>query len=102
MATAEVQFRLGEYLEVAASDGEPRFRCAKCGHDLGPASGNYKEHALRRVAPLEEAGPLVGDPSRFIDDRMEIRQFFCPGCVTQLDTEINRAGEPIIWDIELH
>lgn len=93
--------RVGEYLDVVDGDDGRRFRCAKCGHDLGPTSDNYKHHALVRSAPVSESGPLAGDPSRFIDDAMELRQFFCPGCVTLLDNEINRAGDPPVWDIEL-
>ena len=98
---ADVRFRLGEYLEVVDGPGGGRFRCARCAHELGPATGNYKEHTLLRRGRLDEAGPLVGDPGRFIDDEMELREYFCPGCVTLLDTEINRVGEPLLWDIEL-
>jgi acetone carboxylase gamma subunit len=99
---ATARLRVGEYLEVIDGDEGRRYRCSKCGHDLGPTSGNYKEQTLLRRAPLDAAGPLVGDPHRFIDDEMELRQFFCPGCVTLLDNEINRTGEPLVWDIELH
>ena len=97
----DVQFKLGEYLEVVEAQGARSFRCATCGHDLGPTTGNYKERTLLRRGRLEGAGPLVGDPARFIDDEMELREYFCPGCVTLLDTEINRAGEPLLWDVEL-
>ncbi len=99
--SAVVQFRVGEYLDVVQDGWQRRFRCAKCEHDLGPVQENYKTHALMRVAPLQEAGPLVGDPHRFIDDEMELRQFFCPGCVTLLDNEINRAEAELLCDIEL-
>ena len=98
---AQAQFRVGEYLEVVSGEGGQRFRCAKCEHDLGPTSDNYKEHALLRRGRLQDAGPLVGDPALFIDDEMELRQFFCPGCVTLLDNEINRVSEPLPWDIQL-
>jgi acetone carboxylase gamma subunit len=97
----DAQFKLGEYLDVVAGEEGPRIRCAKCGYDLGPARGNYKEHTLLRRGRLEDAGPLVGDPKRFIDDEMELREYFCPGCVTLLDSEINRAAAPLLWDIEL-
>lgn len=99
--SADVLFRVGEYLDVVQREGERRFACAKCEHDLGPVSENYKRHTLMRVASLQEAGPLVGDPQRFIDDQMELRQYFCPGCVTLLDNEINRAGAELLFDIEL-
>jgi N-methylhydantoinase B len=106
MATVErkptVEFTLGEYLEVVTDGAERRFRCAKCGHDLGPTADNYKDHTLVREAPLQEAGPLIGDPKRFIDDEMVFRQYFCPGCVTLIENEVNRASEPPLRDIELH
>jgi N-methylhydantoinase B len=97
-----VEFTFGEVLQVVADGSERRFRCARCEHDLGPVSDNYKLHALMREAPLQDAGPLVGDPKRFIDDEMVFRQYFCPGCVTLLENEINRAAEPPLRDIELH
>lgn len=101
MTMATVQFTFGEYLQVMVEGGDRRFRCGRCEHDLGPVSDNYKLHTLMREGSLEEAGPLVGDPKRFIDDEMVFRQYFCPGCVTLLENEINRASEPPLWDIEL-
>jgi N-methylhydantoinase B len=97
-----VEFTLGEYLQVVSDGGERRFRCARCEHDLGPATDNYKLSTLMREAPLQEAGPLIGDPKRFIDDDIVFRQYFCPGCLTLLENEINRASEPPLRDVELH
>lgn len=97
----DVAFRIGEYLEVVGAGADRRFRCAKCGHDLGLTTENYKTHALLREGSVQGSGPLAGDPARFIDDEIVLRQYFCPGCVTLLDNEINRAGSALLWDIEL-
>lgn len=94
-------FNCGEYLEVTAEPDGWRFRCRKCSHDLGPTTDNYKEHTLMRRLPLSESGPLAKDPSQFIDEQMELRQFICPGCSTLLEHEISRADDPLLRDIEL-
>jgi len=49
--------------------------------------------------PIAESNPLVGDPARFIDDDVEFRQFFCPGCGTLIENEIAIARDPILADI---
>ena len=50
----------------------------RCGHNFGPATENYKLHALVREGPVQNAGPWV-DPQGIGDDRFVCREFFCPG-----------------------
>jgi N-methylhydantoinase B len=95
------EFSFGDHLEVVSADGQRAFRCSRCRHDMGPVSQNYKMRTMVIEGSIVDANPLVGDPARFIDDEMVLRQYLCPGCMTLLDNEINRAGEPPLWDIEL-
>lgn len=88
---------VGDYLEL---DGD-RLRCAKCGHDLGPADGNYKEHLALRKRAIEDLGRLWIPPSKLVDDEMEFREFYCPDCATRLTTEVAAAGEPIVEDMSI-
>lgn len=97
----EVRLRIGEVLEVVDTPNGRWFRCGRCQQDLGPLAENYKEHCLRYDGPLREAGPLIGDPKRYIDDKMVFRQFYCPGCVVLVETEIARRDEPPLRDVEL-
>jgi len=48
-----------------------------------------------------ESNPLVGEPSRFIDDEVAFRQFHCPGCGALIENEIAVATDPVLADIVL-
>lgn len=75
--------------------------CAKCGTELGPTRGNYKDHCLREDHPVSASNPLIGDPLQFIDDPVAFRQFCCPGCGTQIDNEIAVERDPVLCDIAI-
>ena len=75
--------------------------CAKCSTDLGSTKNNYKDLCLREDHPVSASNPLIGDPSRFIDDEVTFRQFCCPGCGTQIDNEIAVARDPVLCDIAI-
>lgn len=80
--------------------GDAALTVCRCGHQLAPASQNYKEHVLLREGPVQAAGPWV-DPHNIGHDRFVCREFFCPACLTLLDVEIAQHGEPFLWDVRL-
>ncbi|WP_254838588.1 acetone carboxylase subunit gamma [Natronomonas marina] len=88
---------VGDYLAV--EDGS--FACAKCGHDLGPVDGNYKEHLALRERDVEDLGDLWIDPSILLDEDIVFREFLCPGCATRLATESCRRDDPIVNGLRL-
>src|SRR5262249_39224495 len=90
-----------EYLSLVEKDGEPWLGCARCGQPLGLASENYKVHCRRVTRPVQAASTLIGDPQRFIEDRVEFRQFCCPACGGLIENEVCRAQDPELRDIEL-
>lgn len=90
---------INEYLSVVGRGAQAVTVC-RCGHELGAASENYKQHALLREGPVQAAGPWV-DPHNIGKDRFVCREFFCPGCLTLLDVEIAQSGEPLLWDVQL-
>jgi len=90
-----------EYLDLVEIDGARHLACRRCGHPLCEAAGNYKARALRIDRPVQAANPLIGDPKRFIDARVEFRQFYCPACGGLLENEVCRAEDPVLWDIQL-
>jgi N-methylhydantoinase B len=90
--------QLDHHLDV---DEEGRVVCRRCGHDLGPAEENFKERAVCRTLPIQEANPLIVDPRTFIDDEIVFRQYVCPGCATLLETEVVLAATPPVWDKQL-
>jgi N-methylhydantoinase B len=75
--------------------------CRKCGHELGGADRNFKDGAVMKVRPIQDANPLIVDPKTFIDDEVVFRQFFCGGCATLLETEVILASSPPVWDKQL-
>ena len=90
--------RINEYLEVTESKGEKVIKC-RCGHIIGPANENYKEHVLRsKDLPLSKAGPYVNPFN--VGGRFTYREFYCPQCITLLETEISLKGEPPKWDTQ--
>jgi acetone carboxylase gamma subunit len=84
---------LGEYLGL----DERGYFCRRCEHRLCAANDQWKLHArVRESIVSDEAicAPVMERP----DGRVVFRQFYCPGCATQIDTEIGLAGEPFRWN----
>ncbi len=84
---------LGQYLAI---DDEGAYRCRRCGHRFCGVDDNWKRHAhLREQTATEQAiqAPLLARA----DGGIVFRQWFCPGCAVQLDTEIAQRGEPFRW-----
>lgn len=75
--------------------------CRRCAHDLGSAQGNFKNHAVCKVRPIEDANPLIVSPATFIDDEVVFRQYFCPGCAVLLENEVILATSGPVWDKQL-
>lgn len=91
----------GESLFIAINQaGEYVTKCA-CGHEFGDYRENWKLSALINVRNDEEslaeiyAGLTGPDP-----DWMELREFFCPGCLRQLEVEAVPPAYPIVVDFE--
>ncbi len=85
---------------VEKDDGSKVVRC-DCGQEFGDYQRNWKESALvfERAGADADAiyrGPRVADPDWSI-----LREFYCPGCATQLDVEVVPRGYPFIFNVEL-
>lgn len=89
---------LNEFLRVVEQDGRQMLRC-QCGHVLGDAHRNFKEHTLMEEGLVKEAGPYVNQFE--VNDRFVFRRFYCPSCLRRLETEVCLKEEPVLWDVEL-
>ena len=78
-----------------------RVICRNCEEDICTTDENYKLHTLCNRKPLSEAGPLVNDPEQYVDNNMEFREFYCPGCGTLLENEVIKADHKPIHDKQL-
>lgn len=90
-----------ESLDVFAAGDDRTFVCRRCGTKLGPASENYKRHALRTVRELDEiADAPMPDGSAFL---AVLHEYACPGCGTLLQVDVycpELGGEEDLWDIQ--
>jgi N-methylhydantoinase B len=72
--------------------------CRRCDEAICEAGANYERHAPCDRRPLEAAGPLVNDPADYVDDDLEFRQYYCPGCATLPENEVIEASLPPVYD----
>ena len=49
---------------------------------------------------MQRIGPEV-NPHEVNGARFELREFYCPGCFTQLEVEIARPDDPVVADATL-
>lgn len=89
---------LGEHLYIVAKGKERVVKCA-CGYEFGDWRENWKLRAFIYVRNTEERlqeiypGPRSPDPAW-----CEVREFYCPGCGTQLEVESAPPGYPVTFD----
>ena len=86
---------INEYLSTLCD----RIVC-RCGHDCGTASGNYKTSLLMKSIPFTELSSANRDPADYIDEAVEFRVFICPGCGTQVESEVAVTREAPVWDVQ--
>jgi len=89
----------GDHLFIVAKGaGEYVVKC-DCGHEFCSPEDNWKLEALIAVRDsaesLQEIYPekMHGDPAW-----NHLREYFCPGCRTQLEVEAVPRGYPVIHD----
>jgi N-methylhydantoinase B len=91
--------RLGEALFYDCGGAEPVHRC-RCGFVLGPARHAWQDLAALARFPVQRIGPEV-NPHRVNGARFELRELYCPGCLTLLGAEIARPSDPVLHDATL-
>jgi len=81
---------------VYCQPGASTLRC-RCGHVLGPAERSPKFGGAMARYPVQAIGPEV-NPHAVNGARFELREFYCPACLTRLEVEIARPGDPLVDD----
>ena len=97
----ELLLEVTENIHLRSEKGRTVYCCAKCCTEIGQLGENYKEHCIRIDQHVSKSNLLIGEPSRFIDDVPEFRQFVCPGCGTLIENEIAMKGEPLLMDVHI-
>jgi acetone carboxylase gamma subunit len=84
--------RLDEYLVVE----DDAIACRKCGHVFCGKDENYKLHAAEIERNFRDIGLLRRPQDELMDARVVFRQYFCPGCYTNIENDtILIEAEPI-------
>jgi len=87
---------LTPHLFIVKKENEYIVKCT-CSHEFGDYRKNWKTKALIYVRDTEEKleavwrGPRQPDP-----EKNEVREFYCPGCATQLEVDAVPPGYPIL------
>lgn len=90
---------LQEHLYIVEKLGSGRIVKCTCGQEFGDYRNNWKENALVFARDTEEKleevyrGPRKPDPTWCI-----IREFYCPGCGTQLEVETVMPHYPFVFN----
>ena len=100
-ANGELLLEVTENIHMRSTKGRTVYCCAKCHTEIGQVGENYKEHCIRIDKHVSKSNLLIGEPSRFIDDVPQFRQFVCPGCGTLIENEIAMKGEPLLMDVHI-
>ncbi len=79
--------------------GDERIVKCTCGHEFGDYRVNWKLHALVHVRntpeEIKELYPYPGAPD---PEYCEIREYYCPGCASQLQVDTVPFGYPAVFD----
>jgi len=90
-----------ENLVIVEDEGGDYLECHSCGERLCSIGELYKEHLFQAVRPLKDANQLLVDPSQYIDDEMEYREYYCPGCGLMVENEVILAESDPVSDKEI-
>jgi len=97
----KILLRIGDHLYIVAKEGGGRVVKCDCGQEFGDYRVNWKlscricvrrsRQEMAEVVTVEEAIP---DPNL-----VEMREFYCPGCLAQLAVEVLPSGYPPLFDM---
>ena len=90
--------RFSMAFDVIGHDDGAAVCCARCATAVARADGDVYAGLVVREQPIEESAPwglAYQGGERFV-----VRNFFCPGCGTQVDVQVSLRGEPPLRAIE--
>jgi N-methylhydantoinase B len=92
-------FSLTPYVDIMTDEQKRKWAvCSKCGHVYCEAKDNFKLYAL--IHDSDPADYLAGRDA-YDKEWCVFREFYCPGCLTQVEVEATVPGGPILWNYEL-
>lgn len=91
--------RVSEGLVISHCREGAFYTCKKCRTRIQSADENYKSGCVKRVTDVAQVGLAPIDPHLFIDDHIEYREYFCPGCGLLLQGDFSRPEDPDFRDV---
>jgi len=89
---------LAEHLFIVQKGSAGIVKC-DCGHEFGLYTTNWKHGARVRLRDTKESLRELYRAYEHCDpDWMQLREYFCPGCMTLLEVEALPPGYPVIND----
>ncbi|MFB0560312.1 MAG: acetone carboxylase subunit gamma [Candidatus Lokiarchaeia archaeon] len=86
------------HLYIVAKEGMRIIKC-DCGYEFGDYRENWKLKALIHVRDTEEKLNEIYPKYMYAKpEYQELREYFCPGCLTLLDVEAVTPGYPPIFE----
>lgn len=95
-----MEYAIEGSLAFTGEDGDSALACRYCGHQIADAAeGDYTQFLPCYVGPATDAGPRIwATPTAYIDQEVEFRQYYCPGCYAAVRTEVVPVDHPRNWD----
>lgn len=92
----KILLRIWDHLYIVAADGRRVTKC-ECGFEFGDYRVNWKLNALIRVRKRNSEMREIYADEVYVprEGWVEIREFFCPGCLALLSVNIAPPGYPL-------
>lgn len=97
----KILLRISDHLYIVAKPDAKRVVKCDCGHEFGDYRVNWKLSCRIRVRrTVEEMTEVFGIEEATLDPSLvELREYYCPGCLAQLATEAVPVGYPPIVEM---
>jgi len=93
----QILVRLQEHLYIVQKGDQKIVKCG-CGHEFGSYKTNWKYNALVYDRNPKDIYPGITGHN---PDWCAYREFYCPGCLVQLEVEAVPHGVPFLFNVEL-
>ena len=88
----------GRRVSAAIEVDGGRWRCRRCGEDLGPADRPLKDGLAVHETGVADRWSSVATLAGAV--RFVLRRWWCPGCAAQVDVEVARAHSAALASVE--
>lgn len=99
--TVPAEARVTAAVAVGRGDDGVELVCGSCERVLGTADQGYRRGCCELEQPLTALGPYFEDPVQQVGETIVLRIYLCPGCATNLDSEVCRPGDQPFEDVVL-